>query len=76
MVVYGEALIEIIISAPVSERQSITVSFQISSHIGNPINDSLILTGPDKEPGVKIRCSSNTPVFGRLCLSLNDRIFP
>ena len=72
----GVELIDKIISAPVSHKHSITVSVQISSHIGNPIKTSLTLTGPDKAPGEKILCSSKTPELGRLCLSLNETILP
>ena len=74
--VNGDAFIEIIISAPDSARHSITFSFQISSQIGMPILTPLILTGPDKFPGVNIRCSSKTPEFGNSYLSLNVEISP
>ena len=41
-----------------------------------PILTPLILTGPDKFPGVNIRCSSKTPEFGNSYLSLNVEISP
>ena len=48
----------------------------MSSQIGNPNNTPLISTGPESDPEENILCSSKTPVFGRLCLSLTDIIFP
>jgi len=76
LIEYGDALIDKIISAPVSHRHSTTVSLQISSQIGSPIKTPLILTGPDKAPGEKILCSSKTPELGKLYLSLKVTTLP
>ena len=72
----SDAFIEIIISAPDSFWHSTTFSFQISSQIGIPILTPFILTGPAKSPGVKILCSSKTPVFGNSYLSRYVKILP